>query len=275
MPSDSTYTLVLLRHGESEWNAKNLFTGWVDVDLSDKGVAEAERGGRLLARGRRAARRPAHLGAAAGDPHRAARARRVRPALDPGAPVVAAERAPLRRAAGQGQEGRRWRSTARSSSCSGAARTTSRRRRSTTPTSSARPRDPRYAALPPELRPRTECLADVVDRMLPYWYDAIVPDLRTGGDRPGHRARQLAARPGQAPRRHLGRGHRRAQHPDRHPARLHAGRRPACRPSAAGSTSTRTQPLTRSPPSPPKAPLTDGRTTVSSFRARRTSCRSS
>lgn len=40
--------------------------------------------------------------------------------------------------------------------------------------------DPRYAALPPELRPATECLADVVDRMLPYWYDAIVPDLRVG-----------------------------------------------------------------------------------------------
>ena len=43
-----TYTLVLLRHGESEWNAKNLFTGWVDVPLSAKGIAEAERGGRLL-----------------------------------------------------------------------------------------------------------------------------------------------------------------------------------------------------------------------------------
>src|SRR5690625_6847038 len=43
-----TYTLVLLRHGESEWNAKNLFTGWVDVPLSEKGVAEAERGGHLL-----------------------------------------------------------------------------------------------------------------------------------------------------------------------------------------------------------------------------------
>ncbi|MDN5760673.1 MAG: 2,3-bisphosphoglycerate-dependent phosphoglycerate mutase, partial [Tomitella sp.] len=42
-------TLVLLRHGESDWNAKNLFTGWVDVDLTDKGVAEARRGGRLLA----------------------------------------------------------------------------------------------------------------------------------------------------------------------------------------------------------------------------------
>ena len=41
-------TLVLLRHGESDWNRKNLFTGWVDVDLSEKGVAEAERGGELL-----------------------------------------------------------------------------------------------------------------------------------------------------------------------------------------------------------------------------------
>src|SRR5688572_12557316 len=41
-------TLVLLRHGESEWNAKNLFTGWVDVDLTAKGEAEARRGGELL-----------------------------------------------------------------------------------------------------------------------------------------------------------------------------------------------------------------------------------
>ena len=43
-----TYTLVLLRHGESDWNAKNLFTGWVDVDLTEKGRAEAVRGGELL-----------------------------------------------------------------------------------------------------------------------------------------------------------------------------------------------------------------------------------
>src|SRR5690349_19147363 len=43
------YTLVLLRHGESEWNQKNLFTGWVDVDLTEKGAAEAVRGGELLA----------------------------------------------------------------------------------------------------------------------------------------------------------------------------------------------------------------------------------
>jgi 2,3-bisphosphoglycerate-dependent phosphoglycerate mutase len=40
--------------------------------------------------------------------------------------------------------------------------------------------DARYADLPPELKPRTECLKDVVHRMLPYWYDAIVPDLRAG-----------------------------------------------------------------------------------------------
>ena len=40
--------------------------------------------------------------------------------------------------------------------------------------------DPRYASIPPELRPRTECLKDVVDRMLPFWYDGIVPDLLTG-----------------------------------------------------------------------------------------------
>src|SRR5918912_3381819 len=42
-------TLVLLRHGESDWNQKNLFTGWVDVDLTAKGEAEAHRGGELLA----------------------------------------------------------------------------------------------------------------------------------------------------------------------------------------------------------------------------------
>jgi len=44
----SNYELILLRHGESEWNAKNLFTGWVDVRLSPAGEAEAARGGKLL-----------------------------------------------------------------------------------------------------------------------------------------------------------------------------------------------------------------------------------
>ena len=47
-PGETPSTLVLLRHGESEWNALNLFTGWVDVDLTDKGAAEARRGGELM-----------------------------------------------------------------------------------------------------------------------------------------------------------------------------------------------------------------------------------
>ena len=46
--ADTVYTLILLRHGESEWNEKNLFTGWVDVDLTDKGRQEATRGGELI-----------------------------------------------------------------------------------------------------------------------------------------------------------------------------------------------------------------------------------
>lgn len=42
------YTLVLIRHGESQWNLENRFTGWTNVDLSDKGVEEAKNGGELL-----------------------------------------------------------------------------------------------------------------------------------------------------------------------------------------------------------------------------------
>ena len=48
MAAAAAYKLILLRHGESEWNAKNLFTGWVDVNLNDKGEKEAVRGGELL-----------------------------------------------------------------------------------------------------------------------------------------------------------------------------------------------------------------------------------
>ena len=73
--------------------------------------------------------------------------------------------------------------------------------------------DPRYAHLPPELLPRTECLADVLHRLLPYWYDAIVPDLRGRPDGPGGCPRQLAARHGQASRRDRRRRDRRAEHP--------------------------------------------------------------
>ena len=84
--------------------------------------------------------------------------------------------------------------------------------------------DPRYATLPPELKPRTECLKDVLERLLPYWYDAIVPDLAAGQTvlvvAHGNSLRALV--------KHLDGisddGDRRAQHPDRHPAGLRAGR---------------------------------------------------
>ena len=48
MDNDQTMTLVIIRHGESEWNLKNLFTGWTDVDLTDTGRAEAHAGGKAL-----------------------------------------------------------------------------------------------------------------------------------------------------------------------------------------------------------------------------------
>ena len=103
--TETSYRLLLVRHGESDWNAKNLFTGWVDVALSGKGRDEAVRAGVAHRRARHAARRPAHVRAAACDRHRSALPRRDRPALDPRAALLAAQRTALRRPAGQGQEG--------------------------------------------------------------------------------------------------------------------------------------------------------------------------
>jgi 2,3-bisphosphoglycerate-dependent phosphoglycerate mutase len=173
------YRLVLLRHGESEWNAKNLFTGWVDVGLSERGRAEALRGAELLAE---RALLPDVV-------HTSVLRRAIRTAeitLD------AADRhwIPVRRS---------WRLNERHyGALQGKNKKqtleefgeeqfmTWRRSYDTPPPPIAdddeysQAGDPRYGDLPPELRPRTECLADVVDRMLPYWYDAIVPDLRLG-----------------------------------------------------------------------------------------------
>ena len=100
--------------------------------------------------------------------------------------------------------------------------------------------DPQYAALPPEIRPRTECLADVVARALPYWYDAIVPDLQQLDV-------VLVAAHGNSLRaliKHLDgmtrRGRRRAQRPDGHPAALRPRRRATADPTRAAPTSIRT-----------------------------------
>src|ERR687886_832920 len=165
-----TGTLVLLRHGESAWNAKNLFTGWVDVDLNDKGEREARRGGELLV----------EAGLLPQVVHTSVLA------LD------AADRLwiPTKRSwrlnerhygALQGKD------KAATLAEFGEEQFMTWRRSYATPPPPIDPGseysqddDPRYAALAPEVVPRTECLADVVVRMLPYWYDAIVPDLRTG-----------------------------------------------------------------------------------------------
>jgi 2,3-bisphosphoglycerate-dependent phosphoglycerate mutase len=173
-----TATLVLLRHGESEWNAKNLFTGWVDVGLSDKGLAEASRAGELL---RDAGLRPDVV-------HTSLLRRAIRTA------ELALDTADL----GWLPVRRSWRLNERHyGALQGLDKSATRekygdeqfmrwRRSYDEPpppldddSEWSQAGDPRYADLL-ETLPRTECLADVVHRMLPYWYDALVPDLRLG-----------------------------------------------------------------------------------------------
>jgi len=178
--TNAPYTLVLLRHGESEWNAKNLFTGWVDVDLSEKGRAEATRGGELLA----------EAGVLPDVVHTSLLTRAIRTsqlALD------AADRMwiPVRRnwrlnerhyGALQGKDKKQTLEEF------GEEQFMLWRRSYDVPPPPMDPDDPyaqtfdpRYAALPPEARPDTECLADVVRRLIPYWEDVIVAeDLRAG-----------------------------------------------------------------------------------------------
>ncbi len=173
------YRLVLLRHGESEWNAKNLFTGWVDVDLTEAGEKEATRGGELL-REHNLLPDVVHTSLL----RRAIRTAQI--ALD----VADRLWIPVRRS---------WRLNERHyGALQGKNKAQIRerygeeqfmlwRRSYDVPpppieddSEYSQAHDPRYATLPPEARPRTECLKDVVVRMLPYWYDAIVPDLVEG-----------------------------------------------------------------------------------------------
>ncbi len=172
-------TLVLLRHGESEWNAKNLFTGWVDVDLSVKGEAEARRGGELLREHDllpdvvhtsvlRRAIRTAELALDACDRHWIEVKRHWRLNERHYGALQGKNKSQIREEFGE-EQFMVW-----------------RRSYDTPPppidddSEWSQRDDARYLALAPELVPRTECLKDVVARMLPYWYDAIVPDLRAG-----------------------------------------------------------------------------------------------
>jgi 2,3-bisphosphoglycerate-dependent phosphoglycerate mutase len=174
----SNYSLILVRHGESQWNEKNLFTGWVDVDLNQKGLGEATRAGELL---KEAGILPDVL-------HTSLLRRAIKTAniaLD----VADRHWIPVHRTwrlnerhygALQGKD------KAQTLAEYGEEQFMLWRRSFDTPpplidpnNEYAQTHDPHYADLGKDL-PGTECLADVVVRMLPYWESNIVPDLKAG-----------------------------------------------------------------------------------------------
>lgn len=178
MTADATHTLILLRHGESEWNAKNLFTGWVDVELSDTGKEEAARAGELLVA----------EGLLPDVLHTSLLRRAINTA---NSALDAADRhwIPVRRS---------WRLNERHyGALQGLDKAATRdkygeeqfmlwRRSFDTPPPAieadaefSQAGDPRYADLGADL-PTTECLKDVIVRMLPYWESDITTDLADG-----------------------------------------------------------------------------------------------
>ena len=220
------YDLILVRHGRSEWNEKNLFTGWYDCPLIEKGRDEARAAGPMLVD---ADLLPDVV-------HTSLQQRAIETAE---LMLAGCDRRwiPVRRS---------WRLNERHyGDLTGLDKAATREkhgdeqlhiwRRSfdtpPPPISDDNPYNPNtspaYADLPPELLPLTECLKDVVERMLPYWFDGIVPDLRAGRNGARRRPRKFAAGPRQAPRHDPRRRDRRAEHPHRDAAPLRARRRHA------------------------------------------------
>ena len=170
-------TLILLRHGESEWNALNLFTGWVDVDLTDKGRAEAARGGELLVENGvlpdvlytsllRRAITTANLALDRADRLWIPVHRHWRLNERHYGALQGLDKAATKEKYGE-EQFMAW------------------RRSYDTPPPPIQPgseysqdADPRYADIGGG--PLTECLADVVERFVPYYTETIVPDLRVG-----------------------------------------------------------------------------------------------
>ena len=174
----SEYTLVLLRHGNSVWNQENLFTGWVDVDLSDQGRAEAKRAGELLAE---SGIKPTILYTS-----------RLKRAINTAHIALnAAERSWI-------DVKRDWRlnerhygalqgkDKAQTLAEYGAEQFQIWRRSFDVPPPPiddndkfSQAHDERYAGLGESL-PKTECLKDVLVRMMPLWNDEIKDDLQDG-----------------------------------------------------------------------------------------------
>ena len=176
MSNDAECTLILLRHGQSDWNAKNLFTGWVDVHLTEQGHAEARRAGELML----------EQGLLPDVVHTSLLRRAIttaNTALD----VADRHWIPVKRS---------WRLNERHyGALQGLDKAATRekygeeqfmlwRRSFDTPPPPIEPDnefsqsgDPRYADVDGDI-PTTECLKDVIARMIPYWESDIVPDLQ-------------------------------------------------------------------------------------------------
>ena len=172
-------TLALLRHGQSVWNLANRFTGWVDVDLSERGEAEARAAGRLLR----------DAGIIPDVVHTSLQQRAIRTAELTLAEIGGPDLVPKRS----------WRLNERHyGALQGLDKAETaqrhgddqvkiwRRSYSTRPPEisdadwAALRADPVYADVPDNELPRAESLADVVSRMLPYWSESIAPDLVAG-----------------------------------------------------------------------------------------------
>ena len=213
------FKVVLLRHGESTWNEENRFTGWTDVDLSQRGLAEAKRAGQMLkAEGytfditftsvlKRAIRTlnlaldemdllwlPVHKSWRLNERHYGA--------------LQGLNKAETAAKYGDKQV-MTWR---RSYDIQPPALTADDPRYPG--------HDRRYADLAPQDVPFTECLKDTVARFLPLWHETIATDdpLGPAGDHRG--AREQPPRARQVSGQHLRRGDRRAEHPDRRAAGL-------------------------------------------------------
>jgi 2,3-bisphosphoglycerate-dependent phosphoglycerate mutase len=172
-------TLVLLRHGQSQWNLENRFTGWWDVDLSEQGEREARAAGAYLDQ----------AGVAVDQAFTSVLTRAVR-TLDLALEEMGRLWVPVIR---------HWRLNERHyGGLTGLDKAETKAkygedlfmkwRRSYATPPPPMPAgheydvrgDPRYRRLAPDVVPVTECLADVVVRMLPFWYDAIAPELLDG-----------------------------------------------------------------------------------------------
>ena len=173
------HTLVLLRHGQSDWNKANRFTGWVDSNLTEDGMAEASEAGRqlmeaevlpdvvhtsLLTRAIRTANLALEQCGRSWIPVR--RSWRLNERHYGALQGLDKKETAERHGLDQVKVWRRSYDVPPPPLDHGAEHDVSA--------------DDRYASIPPDAIPQSECLKDVVERMLPYWYDSIVPDLRVG-----------------------------------------------------------------------------------------------